>query len=269
MVSKSDDLPQPQSAGPGSVQDPRSSIPEFEESYGESFQKTLDLSTWTLGENLADTYDRLEKEITEAITQSRRSRKAVRDTLFSRISEAPFAPKNAGVYQARSKDLEMIHRGLLFNGGVEACDGISVVHDTIPLTITQIGVCLVSYNGQQGSWAHRLYRRDLRSRVSDPVEEVLTLLERRERRESVGQGEEQLSELARRGIMTYAERAILKEKSSAQWRMGHGNPAPYELLTGLWSSRYERIRLPLDLFAGSSSIRSSFLFLVLLASVTG
>ena len=41
-----------------------------------------------------------------------------------------------------------------------------------------------------------------------------------------------LSELARRGIMTYAERATLLRRSTAQWRMGHGNIAPYELLTG-------------------------------------
>ncbi len=32
--------------------------------------------------------------------------------------------------------------------------------------------------------------------------------------------------------MSYAERAVLLKKSKARWRMGHGNPAPYELLTG-------------------------------------
>lgn len=41
-----------------------------------------------------------------------------------------------------------------------------------------------------------------------------------------------MSELARRGIMAFAERAVLVHKSSAPWRMGHGSPAPYELLTG-------------------------------------
>src|SRR5207249_2535062 len=38
--------------------------------------------------------------------------------------------------------------------------------------------------------------------------------------------------LAQRGIMAYAERAILLERSTATWRIGHGNPAPYELITG-------------------------------------
>src|SRR5207248_2278052 len=32
--------------------------------------------------------------------------------------------------------------------------------------------------------------------------------------------------------MEYAERAILTRRSAAVWRMGHGNPVPYELLTG-------------------------------------
>jgi hypothetical protein len=32
--------------------------------------------------------------------------------------------------------------------------------------------------------------------------------------------------------MSFAERKILLEKCTAPWRMGHGNPTPYELLTG-------------------------------------
>jgi hypothetical protein len=222
-------------------------LQEFETAYGEPFHKTLDLGTWTQGEDLAESYSRLEQEIAEALAKEDQYRRIVRETIFSRLKESPGAPENAGVYQANRSDLERVHLGLLFNGGVEACDGISVVHDTIPLTITQIGVCLVSYNGEQGAWAHRLFRRDLRAQVSDPVQEVLTVLERRERREAQGVGVEALSELARRGIMAYAERAILKDKSGASWRMGHGSPAPYELLTGLWSSQASRIRLSLDL----------------------
>jgi hypothetical protein len=44
-----------------------------------------------------------------------------------------------------------------------------------------------------------------------------------------------MSEMARRAIMAYAERAILLDRSNATWRMGHGNPAPWELLTGAGS----------------------------------
>jgi hypothetical protein len=226
---------------------PQAELADFEAAYDEPFSKTLDLDTWTLGEDLVSAYGRIEAEVATAVAEENRVRKNVRDLVFNRLSGAPGAPPNAGVYQATLTTIEKVHAGLLFNGGVEACDGISVVHDTLPLTITQIGICLVSYNGEQGTWAHRLFRRDLRSRVADPVDEVLSVLERREKREAQGRGGERLSELARRGIMAYAERAVLREKSHAQWRMGHGSPAPYELLTGLWASRAESIRVSLDL----------------------
>lgn len=222
-------------------------LPEFEAAYGESFNQTLDLDTWDLGEDLAEMYGRLEQEIADAVAKEDEYRQIIRDEVFTKIKNSPGAPPNAGVYQAKRQDLERVHTGLLFNGGVEACDGTSVVHDTLPLTITQIGVSLVSYNGNQGAWAHRLFRRDLRLRMTDPVEEVITLLERREKREAQGLDGEKLSDLARRGIMTYAERAILKEKSQALWRMGHGNLVAYELITGLWASKKERIQLSLDL----------------------
>lgn len=229
---------------------PKADFAEFESAYDEKFSDTLDLDTWTLGEDVAAFLDRTEQEIAEAVERESAAAKYVREIVFPQISTTPGAPKNAGKYEARRSDLERVHRGLLFNGGVEACDGTRVVHDTLPLTITQIGVSLVSYNGQQGSWAHRLYRRDLRARMSDPVEEVLNLLHRREKRGGQGQeeeGKENISVLAGRGIMAWAERAILRDKSNAIWRMGHGHPAPYELLTNLWSSNPESLRVPVEL----------------------
>src|SRR5439155_7279012 len=75
---------------------------------------------------------------------------------------------------------------------------------------------------------------DLRVSGGDPTVEMLQLLERRERRGGLNQPShrDKLSEMAQRGIMSYAERAILLHRSTATWRMGHGNPAPYELITG-------------------------------------
>ena len=222
-------------------------LEKFEQAYGESFSRTLDLATWSLGENLDDMMLRLDKEIANAVEQAQQDREIIRKEILLKLGSGVGSSKQATLKRVDPQHLEQVMRGLLFNGGVEACDGTSVVHDTIPLTITQIGVCLVSYNGTQGSWIHRLFRRDLRERSTDLVSDVLTLLDRREKRESVGQEGDQLSELAKRGIMTYAERAILRERSTALWRMGHGSPAPYEILTGLWASKKERIQVSIEL----------------------
>ena len=42
---------------------------EFQESYGESFANTLDLNTWTPGEDLLAAYARLDQEVGEALAR--------------------------------------------------------------------------------------------------------------------------------------------------------------------------------------------------------
>jgi hypothetical protein len=206
----------------------------FDDAFAESLETTLDLGTWLAGESLAEIYGRLEREVHEAAQQERVIRERVRGEVFPRLKDRPDAPPEAGVYQVSLERLEATHRGILFNGLVEGCDGTNDVVDHLPLTIVQIGVCLVSYRGDQGSWVHRLFRRDLRLSGGDPIDDVIDVLERRQRRAGFDKSgsKDRLSELARRGIMTYAERAVLLDKSTAPWRMGHGNPTPYELVTG-------------------------------------
>ena len=103
-----------------------------------------------------------------------------------------------------------MQRGLLFNGGVEACDGTSERHDSLAVTIYQIGISLVSYGGSQGCWQHQLFRRDLRLETDDPVAAVVALLERRRRREGLAAASsDDLSELARRGVLSFMERYVL------------------------------------------------------------
>jgi hypothetical protein len=207
---------------------------EFQAAFGEPVANTLDLDTWHLGEDLAAMYQALEQEVASAVEQGGRIRERIRAELFPLVFKHPDAPVNAGCYQVDVPTIERIHRGLLFNGGVEACDGTSVVHDSLPITIAQIGVSLVSYHGDQGTWVHRLFRRDLRVSGLDPIEEAIALFERRSKRDStdVQSTRDRLSDFTQRGIMAYAERAILLHKSQAPWRMGHGHPVPYELLTG-------------------------------------
>lgn len=205
----------------------------FNAAYGELLNTTLDINTWSTGGDLEGLYQRLEEEVGKAVQTENELRKTIRSTILPRISTRSQAPRGGGWYKAKPADLKRVHTSLLFNGAVEACDGTSVEYDTLPITITQIGVCTVSYQGDQGSWTQRLYRRDLRASTGNALDDVLALLDNRSRRGSTDTDERsKLSELAKRGIMTYAERAILTQKCQAPWRMGHGNPVPYELLTG-------------------------------------
>lgn len=207
---------------------------EFSLAFNEPLHQTLDLDTWHLGEDLIGLYERLRQEVADAVRTERRLHAEIRKTIFPLLRTREGAPACAGVYQTTAETLENIHRQLLFNGAVTACDGTVVAHDTLPVTIIQIGVCLVSYNGDQGSWVHRLFRRDLRAAGQKPLDETLELLDRRRRRAAVDQpsGRDRLSSMARRGIMAFAERAVLLDRSDSVWRMGHGSPTPYELVTG-------------------------------------
>ena len=207
---------------------------EFKDAFGEEIIATLDLDSWSADANLQGLYERLGHEVRGAITQERRIRQFVRDEVFPMLATRANAPAEAGVYQATIDQLEAVHRRILFPGRLETCDGTVVNHETLLLTVTQLGVCLLSYQGDQLTLSQRLYRRDLRSTGDDPLAEAKELLRRRQTRAATGVEDRRdtLSELARRGIMAYAERAVLLQRSDALWRMGHGNPAPYELVTG-------------------------------------
>jgi len=208
---------------------------DYSAAHGESLRQTLDLDTWRPGIDLTQMYAVLEQEVAEAVRKEGEYIHEIRTKIFPRLRLRPGAPPGAGVFQVPVGRLEEVHRQVLFNGAVEACDGTVVTHDTLPVTITQIGVCLVSYRGDQGSWVHRIFRRDLRaSSGKSAVEETLELLEHRNRRTGVDQKSprDRLTELARRGILEYAERAVLLDRSDARWRLGHGSPVTFQLLTG-------------------------------------
>lgn len=206
---------------------------DFREGFGEDLRQILDMSTWRLGSDLAQEYPRIEREVREAIAQEDEYHRCIRSEVFPKLID-PASAQGCGVFAANMDILRLIHQGLLFNGGVEACDGTVQVHSTLPLTIYQVGVSLVSYAGDQGTWQQRLFRRDLRQRGPVDLNQVLELLRRRDQRAALNHGtpSDQLGELARKAVMAYAERAILLRQSRAVWRMGHGNPITYELLTG-------------------------------------
>jgi hypothetical protein len=201
---------------------------------GEGIDQILDPSTWRAGDDLRDVFARLEREVADAVRQEDEVRRTVRKVIFPSIGSRHDAPPNAGVFAATAADIRQVQHSVLFNGGLDACDGTVVVHDHLPVTIIQLGACLVSYEGDQGSWTQRLFRRDIHSQGGDPVEEALAILQRRQIRAGfdLSGRKDVINELVRRGVMSYMERAVLVQKSSAPWRMGHSHPAPYELITG-------------------------------------
>jgi hypothetical protein len=205
----------------------------FEEQFDESIVRALDIGQWRLGNDLDQEYQRIEREVREAEKLETTKTKQIREEFFPRLAEMPNMPRNAGKHETAPGDIAAVHRGLLFNGGVEACDGAIQIHDTLPLTIYQIGVSLVSYRGNQGTWGQRLFRRDLRQKGVE-VDEWIQFLERRAKRDGSARmpGQDQLGELVQKALLDYAERAILLRHSQASWRLGHGNPVTYELLTG-------------------------------------
>ncbi len=205
----------------------------FEDHFGEDLRQTLDVSRWRLGNDLDQEYERIEREVREAEQLETARDKQIREELLPRLAALPNMPKNAGKHETSWENIASVHRGLLFNGGVEACDGTIQIHETLPLTIYQIGVSLVSYRGDQGTWGQRLFRRDLRQKGIQ-IEEMVQFLERRAQRDSSARmpGQDQLGELVQKALLDYAERAILLRRSEAAWRLGHGNPVTYELLTG-------------------------------------
>ncbi|MFN8634257.1 MAG: hypothetical protein U0893_10405 [Chloroflexota bacterium] len=206
---------------------------DFRAAYGEPLRDVLDVTRWRTGDDLGELYEQLTREVTSAVEQETRLHDPIRRKVFARVQSQQLV-RGAGVYRATPDELKLVHEGLLMTGAVEACDATRHTHETLPLTVTQIGVSLVRYQGDLGTWVQRLFRRSLRESLPDPVDEALALLERRDRRHSVpaGADQEEPSRLLQRAIMTYAERAILTRRSTARWRMGHGNPAAYELLSG-------------------------------------
>jgi hypothetical protein len=209
---------------------------EYAEAFGEDLALTLDVDNWVTGIDWEGAVARIREEIRTAVLREDLLRETVRKDILPRIGKAVSAPPEAGLYQAKPEELAKVHEGLLFPGLVEAVDGTAVSHDSLPIGITQIGIAIVSYGGTSATFAQRVFRKEIAGRSSDPFRAALEVIDKRDARTGIDQ-KDLLSELARRGIMTFAERKILLDKATANWRIGHGAPAPYELLTGSGNMR--------------------------------
>jgi hypothetical protein len=206
----------------------------FARCFGEPLENVLNLATWHAGEDLAREYQRVSDAIAAAVKAETVHEARVRDHVVKKLRDFAGAPPEAGHWPVTVEEIAEVHRGLLFNGATDCCDGTVQKHPSLALTIYQIGACLVSYAGNRGSWSTQLFRRDLHESRGDPVKETVALLEARASRGGLNQPDRRdgLSELAERAVMSYAEMAVLVEHSTALWKMGHGSPAPYQLLSG-------------------------------------
>ncbi|WP_426752953.1 hypothetical protein [Myxococcus sp. Y35] len=205
---------------------------DFFDAFGEDLLSTLDLDTWSQGLDLASVMARFRKEIANAVDKESVVRTIIRQQVLPKISaNSGGGAEEAGVYKATPEELATVHQSLLFSGKVEAVNGISTSHESLPLGITQIGIAAVSYGGTTGTFSQRLFRKEMSDQSADPVRDAIACINLRMER-SASPRKESLSKLARRGIRTYAERAVLVDKSEAEWRIGHGNPCAHELITG-------------------------------------
>lgn len=206
----------------------------FRRFFGETLTDVLNLETWRPGIDRVRAFAEIDRQIRQAVAEETGHQRRVREIVlndlprWTRLPEARFVP-------VPLQDIQRAQQGLLFNGGTVGCDGRVETHDALALTVYQIGVCLVSYAGDQGSWTQQLFRKDLREDRGDPVEATIAgLMEARFARAGLNQPDRRdgLSELAQRAVMSYAEIAALVRKAKAVWRIGHGSPAPYQLLSG-------------------------------------
>ena len=244
--------------GNAGVPDDPISADQYTTLTGESLEMTLDINTWEGGVRALQAFERLEREIEAAERMSDDIRRSIRSNIFKLIASSD-GPEGAGVYKVTLDDLKRAQRDVLFNGLVEACDGNSHVFHTLPVQIIQIAVATVTYNGQEQTWANRIFRRDINLRGgASLVDETIELLKRRSGGPENGGSRKKITDQLRRGIMTYMERVVLADKSQAPWRMGHGNPLAFEILTG--SGQAELIALGVPVLARLVLDHKKFVF---------
>jgi len=218
---------------------------EYKKATGEYLHETVDLSSWKRGIEALQDHQKLESEIAAGEAASADLRAEVRRTIFPIIPTLTGAPPCAGVYKCKTADVEQVQRDLLMRGKVEGCDANVHVINSLALQVIQIAVVGASYNGEEEAWAHRIFKRDIKVEPgANMVEIALDLLTRRSPDDTTKPKPKVVSDMMRRGVMTLMERQVLADALRAPWRIGHGNPLAYELLTGSGSAKLISLSLP-------------------------
>ncbi len=240
--------------------DPDSSHPlsneEVRQGFGAGIKELVDLRGWQDRADPDRVFQAVGEMAARAVELERRHQAPLRRLMEQEFSNRPDAPRWAGTHQATAEQLVDVARGYLYSGQTEAVAGDLVLHETLPLSIGQMGVCAVSYQGRHDQWHQRLVRRDLPIHTGDPEQELMALLDRRDRIARPGQANRmrQLSDLARRGLVGYMERYVMHTQCPGKWRIGNGVPTPLDLLTGMGNMDLLEMSLSLmrDMLLGDS-----------------
>jgi hypothetical protein len=203
---------------------------DFLAAFGEALLKSLDLETWDAGVDHKSVLARFKDQISRSVNKEEHVRDIIRSELIPRIRATTRAPRSAGLHLASPERVKLIHETLLFPGHVEAVNSMVLSHDSLPIGITQIGVAIVGYGGTSGVFSQRLFRKEMSAQL-DGLQQAIALVDQRQDRSGAGK-RDMMPMLARRNIRAYAERAILLDRASAEWRVGYGNPLSRDMLSG-------------------------------------
>ena len=236
-------------------------VDEFDRQIRQTVEDALSVSTWTAGERMSDLEERLEREVREAVAYEA-GKSGVLEMVRQSFPDNPAASKESCIQTVTPEQIGATLRSVLFNGLVEACDGTRVSYDTLPISVIQIGLCMTTYldDGEPTSVGHRLYRHDMVRRHDNAEEELLAFLQQRARSSKPDENGDVagISDMLVRAIMEHGERYLLTERSKKPWRMGHGLPYPYEMMTGSGSAKI--IELSLELLPKLLGEHKKFVF---------
>jgi hypothetical protein len=151
----------------------------YEDATGERIEDTLDIHNWDPAHRMAEQFDRLQGEIIAAQVREMEARRDIREQAFPLIASRDGAPRDAGVHEVELGELRTVQQHLLFSGHVQAVDGASVVHQTLPMTIFQTAIALATYLGDHGTWGHRVFQKDVKVSGRTALDRTLALLAQR------------------------------------------------------------------------------------------
>ncbi len=192
-----------------------------------TFKELLDQKQWTNYSEFVNDIPRiLSKEIKE---NTERDRKLINDIK----NDERFKKLNKRKVDSLIPEAEKN----LLSGNVVGIDGTRTKYELLSGVKCQIGIVAVNYSGEQIKHSFFISSATLPTNVSEDIIERIT---------GNIENEQNMSEMALRGLMMYREREIgFTEQFKGKYIMFHGHLLPFELMSGL--GRLRALEVSLDL----------------------